>query len=127
MPMQPSLDPCSCSSFSRAQTSEAYSCQLIPCVLACSGLSSCLDALQPPAYESTLSFLVKPFFPHIVPILFIGARRRIKLPELRDIPLHLRSDPATEKLLAALAVEDSTSDRYLANVRFTLVLGLFLT
>ncbi|KAJ6555376.1 hypothetical protein DFH09DRAFT_1084930 [Mycena vulgaris] len=68
----------------------------------------------PPAYESTLSFLVKPFFPHIVPILFIGARRRIKLPELRDIPLHLRLDPATEKLLAALAVEDSTSDRYLA-------------
>ncbi|KAJ7216700.1 P-loop containing nucleoside triphosphate hydrolase protein [Mycena rebaudengoi] len=67
----------------------------------------------PPAYESTLSFLIKPFFPHIAPILYTGSRRRITLPELRDIPLYLRSDPATAKLLAALAVEDKTSSLYL--------------
>ncbi|KAJ7899195.1 P-loop containing nucleoside triphosphate hydrolase protein [Mycena olivaceomarginata] len=46
----------------------------------------------PPAYESTLSFLVKPFFPHIVPLLSTGYRR-ISLPELHGIPLYLRSDP----------------------------------
>ncbi|KAJ7737650.1 P-loop containing nucleoside triphosphate hydrolase protein [Mycena olivaceomarginata] len=72
----------------------------------------------PPAYESTLSFLVRPFFPHIIPILYAGSRRRITLPELRDIPLHLRSDPATEKLLAALAVEDKTDSWYLVKSTF---------
>ncbi|KAJ6524323.1 P-loop containing nucleoside triphosphate hydrolase protein [Mycena capillaripes] len=81
----------------------------------------------PPAYESTLSFLVKPFFPHIAPILFTGARRRITLPELRDIPLYLRSDPATEKLLSALAVEDSTSSRYLAKSTFRAFSSHFLS
>lgn len=75
------------------------------------------DAFQPPAYESTLSFLVKPFFPHILPLLYAGYHRRIMLSELRDIPLYLRSDPATEKLLAALAVEDKSNDRYLIRVR----------
>jgi hypothetical protein len=78
--------------------------------------SSHSNLFQPPAYESTLSFFVKPFFPHIVPLLYTGFRRRITLPELRDIPLYLRSDPATAKLLAALAVEDKTSSRYLAKV-----------
>ncbi|KAJ7138597.1 P-loop containing nucleoside triphosphate hydrolase protein [Mycena filopes] len=72
-----------------------------------------LPADPPPAYESTLSFLVKPFFPHLFPLLYIGSKRRLRLPELRDIPLHLRADPATERLLAALAREDKTSDRYL--------------
>ncbi|KAJ7359935.1 P-loop containing nucleoside triphosphate hydrolase protein [Mycena albidolilacea] len=72
----------------------------------------------PPAYESTLSFLVRPFFPHIIPILYAGSRRRITLPELRDIPLYLRSDPATEKLLAALAVEDKTDSWYLVKRTF---------
>ncbi|KAJ7138602.1 hypothetical protein C8R46DRAFT_1361683 [Mycena filopes] len=67
----------------------------------------------PPAYESTLSFLVKPFFPHLFPLLYVGSKRRLALPELRDIPLHLRADPATERLLAALASEDKSSDRYL--------------
>ncbi|KAJ7454284.1 hypothetical protein B0H11DRAFT_2287939 [Mycena galericulata] len=71
-----------------------------------------------PAYESTLSFLVKPFFPHIVPLLYLGSKRRITLPELRDIPLHLRADPATEKLLAALATGDKTSSRYLVKSTF---------
>jgi hypothetical protein len=52
-----------------------------------------------------------------VPILYTGSRRRITLPELRDIPLYLRSDPATEKLLVALAMEDKTSGRYLLKVR----------
>ncbi|KAJ7110721.1 P-loop containing nucleoside triphosphate hydrolase protein [Mycena crocata] len=80
-----------------------------------------------PAYESTLSFLVKPFFPHIVPILFVGSRRRLLLPELRDIPLFLRSDPATEKLLAALAVEDKTGDRYLAKSTFRAFKSHFLS
>ncbi|KAJ7348623.1 hypothetical protein DFH08DRAFT_808350 [Mycena albidolilacea] len=65
----------------------------------------------PPPYKSTLSFFVKPFFPHIVPLLHTGYRRRISLPELRDTPLHLRSDPATKKLLTTLAVEDKTSRR----------------
>ncbi|KAJ6492691.1 hypothetical protein DFH09DRAFT_1290842 [Mycena vulgaris] len=72
-----------------------------------------LPTNPPPAYESTLSFLVKSFFPHIVPLLYIGSKRRIKLPELRDIPVHLRADPATDQLLAALATEDKSSDRYL--------------
>ncbi|KAJ6528440.1 P-loop containing nucleoside triphosphate hydrolase protein [Mycena capillaripes] len=81
----------------------------------------------PPAYESTLSFLVKPFFPHIAPILFTGARRRLTLPELRDIPLYLRSDPATAKLLAALAVEDKTSNRYLIKSTFRAFGGHFLS
>jgi hypothetical protein len=77
------------------------------------------DVFQPPAYESTLSVLVKPFFLHLIPLLFTGSRRRITLPDLRDIPLYLRSDPATEKLLAALAVEDKNSNQYLVKVRLT--------
>ncbi|KAJ6535718.1 P-loop containing nucleoside triphosphate hydrolase protein [Mycena capillaripes] len=82
---------------------------------------------SPPAYESTLSFIAKPFFPHLVPIFFTGARRRITLPELRDIPLYLRSDPATVKLLAALAVEDRTSNRYLVKSTFRAFGGQFLS
>ncbi|KAJ6527114.1 P-loop containing nucleoside triphosphate hydrolase protein [Mycena capillaripes] len=81
----------------------------------------------PPTYESTLSFLIKPFFPHITPILFTGARRRITLPELRDIPLYLRSDPATQKLLAALAAEDQSSGWYLAKSTFRAFKGHFLS
>ncbi|KAF7364178.1 hypothetical protein MSAN_01077100 [Mycena sanguinolenta] len=81
----------------------------------------------PPAYESTLAFLVKPFFPHIIPILYTGYRRRITLPELHDIPLHLRSDPATEQLLAALATEDKTSTWYLAKSTFKAFRGNFLS
>ncbi|KAJ7364754.1 P-loop containing nucleoside triphosphate hydrolase protein [Mycena albidolilacea] len=81
----------------------------------------------PPAYESTLSVLVKPFFPHILPVLYTGSSRRITLPELRDIPLYLRADPATEKLLAALAVEDKTSSRYLAKSTFRAFSGHFLS
>ncbi|KAJ6612057.1 P-loop containing nucleoside triphosphate hydrolase protein [Mycena sp. CBHHK59/15] len=81
----------------------------------------------PPAYESTLSFLVKPFFPHIVPLLYTGYRRRITLPELRNIPLYLRSDPATERLMAALAIEDKTSSRYLAKSTFRAFSGHFLS
>ncbi|KAJ7489763.1 P-loop containing nucleoside triphosphate hydrolase protein [Mycena galericulata] len=72
----------------------------------------------PPAYESMLSFLVKPFFPHLVPLLYRGSKRRITLPELREIPVHLRADPATEKLLAALATRDKTSNRYLFKSTF---------
>lgn len=78
-----------------------------------------LDVFQPPAYESTLSVLVKPLFLHLIPLLFTGSRRRITIPDLCDIPLYLRSDPATEKLLAALAIEDKSSDRYLVKVRLT--------
>ncbi|KAJ7203983.1 P-loop containing nucleoside triphosphate hydrolase protein [Mycena rebaudengoi] len=80
-----------------------------------------------PAYESTLSFLVKPFFPHIFPLLYIGSKRRIKLPELRDIPLYLRADPATERLLAALVAGDKTSRRYLVKSTFTAFGGQFLS
>ncbi|KAJ7163527.1 P-loop containing nucleoside triphosphate hydrolase protein [Mycena crocata] len=80
-----------------------------------------------PAHESTLSFLVKPFFPHLLPILFTGYRRRITLPELRDIPLHLQADPATDKLLAALAIEDQTSSRYLVKSTLRAFGGHFLS
>ncbi|KAJ7753658.1 P-loop containing nucleoside triphosphate hydrolase protein, partial [Mycena maculata] len=80
----------------------------------------------PPTYESTLSFLAKPFFPHILPLLYIGSTRRIKLPELRNIPLYLRADPATEKLLAALATTDRTSKRYLLRSTFKAFGGQFL-
>ncbi|KAJ7079446.1 P-loop containing nucleoside triphosphate hydrolase protein [Mycena belliarum] len=72
----------------------------------------------PPAYESTLSFLVKPFFPHILPLLAVGSKRRIKLPELRDIPLDIRAAPATAALLAALATGDKTDARYLISSTF---------
>ncbi|KAF8171015.1 P-loop containing nucleoside triphosphate hydrolase protein [Mycena galopus ATCC 62051] len=80
-----------------------------------------------PAYESTISFLVRPFFPHIARILYTGSRRRIALPELREIPLYLKSDPATEKLLAALAIEDKTSSWYLAKSTFRAFSGHFLS
>ncbi|KAJ7759637.1 P-loop containing nucleoside triphosphate hydrolase protein [Mycena metata] len=86
-----------------------------------------LPTNPPPAYESTLSFFARPFFPHIVSLLFKGSRRRITLPELRDIPLHLRSGPATEKLVAALAVEDSKSDRYLIKSTFRAFSAHFLS
>ncbi|KAF8195279.1 P-loop containing nucleoside triphosphate hydrolase protein [Mycena galopus ATCC 62051] len=78
-----------------------------------------------PAYESTLSVLVKPFFLHLIPLLFTGSRRRITLPELCDIPLHLRSDPATEKLLAALAVENKDGNQYLVKSTFREFCGHF--
>ncbi|KAJ7924025.1 P-loop containing nucleoside triphosphate hydrolase protein [Mycena leptocephala] len=81
----------------------------------------------PPAYESTLSVLVKPFFLHLIPLLFTGSRRRITLPDLRDIPLYLRSDPATEKLLAALAVEDKNSNQYLVKSTFRAFRGHFFS
>ncbi|KAJ7664769.1 P-loop containing nucleoside triphosphate hydrolase protein [Mycena rosella] len=81
----------------------------------------------PPTYESTLSFLVRPFFPHILPLLYIGSKRRIKLSELRDIPLYLRADPATEKLLAALATGDETSKRYLIKSTFKAFGAQFLS
>ncbi|KAJ6470696.1 ABC transporter type 1, transmembrane domain-containing protein [Mycena vulgaris] len=81
----------------------------------------------PPAYESTLSFLAKPFFPHILPLLYIGSKRRITLPELRDIPLYLRADPATEKLLAALATSDKTSTLFLVKSTFKAFGGHFLS
>ena len=84
------------------------------------------DSLQPPAYESTLSILVKPFFPHIVPLLYIGSKRPIKLPELREIPLYLRAEPATEKLMAALATGDKGSSRYLVYSTFRAVGGKLL-
>ncbi|KAJ7644824.1 P-loop containing nucleoside triphosphate hydrolase protein [Roridomyces roridus] len=81
----------------------------------------------PPAYESTLSFLAKPFFPHIVPLLYIGSKRPIKLPELSDIPTYLQADPATEKLMAALATGDKTNPRYLINSTFRAMGGNFLS
>ncbi|KAF7339143.1 hypothetical protein MVEN_01991200 [Mycena venus] len=81
----------------------------------------------PPAYESTLSVLAKPFFLHFVPLLFAGSRRRITIPDLCDIPLYLRSDPATERLLAALAVEDKNSDRYLVKSTFRAFRGHFFS
>ncbi|KAJ7710388.1 P-loop containing nucleoside triphosphate hydrolase protein [Mycena rosella] len=81
----------------------------------------------PPAYESTLSLFVKPFFPHLIPLLFTGSHRRITLPDLCDIPLYLRSDPATEMLLAALAVEDKNSDRYLVKSTFRAFRGHFFS
>ncbi|KAF7339150.1 hypothetical protein MVEN_01992000 [Mycena venus] len=81
----------------------------------------------PPAYESTLSVLAKPFFLHFIPLLFTGSRRRITIPDLCDIPLYLRSDPATEKLLAALAVEDKSSDRYLVKSTFRAFRGHFFS
>ncbi|KAJ6447824.1 hypothetical protein C8R45DRAFT_1047297 [Mycena sanguinolenta] len=81
----------------------------------------------PHAYESTLSFLVKPFFPHIVPILYTGSHRRITLPELRDIPLYLRADPAMQRLLTALAVENQDSNWYLAKSTLRAFSGNFLS
>ncbi|KAJ6596244.1 P-loop containing nucleoside triphosphate hydrolase protein [Mycena vulgaris] len=81
----------------------------------------------PPAYESTLSFLAKPFFPHILPLLYIGSKRRITLLELRDIPLSLRADPVTEKLLAALATGDKTSTLFLVKSTFKAFGGQFLS
>ncbi|KAJ6470710.1 hypothetical protein DFH09DRAFT_1477440 [Mycena vulgaris] len=97
---------------SRERASAACCCRQIP---------------YPPAYESTLSFLVKPFFPHILPLLYIGSKGRIRLPELHNIPLHLKADPATEKLLAALATDDKTSNLYLLKSTFKVFGGQFLS
>jgi hypothetical protein len=59
---------------------------------------------------------VKPFFPHILSILFTSSRQRITLPKLHDFPLDLRSTPATRELEAALAVESQTKNQYLLRV-----------
>ncbi|KAK7017726.1 P-loop containing nucleoside triphosphate hydrolase protein [Favolaschia claudopus] len=80
-----------------------------------------------PAYESTLSFLVKPFFPHLLPLLYRGSKRRITLPELKEIPLHLQADPATEKLLVALAGEERKGGRYLLKSTFRAFRADFLS
>ncbi|KAK7008519.1 hypothetical protein R3P38DRAFT_2643731 [Favolaschia claudopus] len=56
----------------------------------------------PPSREETLSFLALPFFPTLLPILLAGARRRLLLSELHDIPRPLRADPATDLLEDAL-------------------------
>ncbi|KAJ7827389.1 P-loop containing nucleoside triphosphate hydrolase protein [Mycena leptocephala] len=119
--------------FSRARASAGYCSPWIPYVLfvfssspyVCNNLT--LIASQPPAYESTLSFLVKPFFPHILPILVTGSRRRITLPELHDFPLYLRSDPATRKLEAALAKEEQTKKQYLLRSTLRAFAGHFLS
>ncbi|KAJ7224728.1 P-loop containing nucleoside triphosphate hydrolase protein [Mycena haematopus] len=101
---------------------------LVLIILESKSKRSLLIPTDPPhAYESTLSFLVKPFFPHIVPILHTGSRRRITLPELHDIPLYLRADPATEKLLAALAIENKAGDWYLAKSTFRAFSGNFFS
>ncbi|KAJ6465983.1 P-loop containing nucleoside triphosphate hydrolase protein [Mycena vulgaris] len=68
---------------------------------------------------------LSPSFPHILPLLYIGSKRRITLPELRDIPLYLRADPATEKLLAALATSDKTSTLFLVKSTFKAFGGHF--
>ncbi|KAJ7880551.1 ABC transporter type 1, transmembrane domain-containing protein [Mycena olivaceomarginata] len=92
-----------------------------------SKLSLLIPMDPPPAYESTLSVLVKPLFLHLIPLLFTGSRRRITIPDLCDIPLYLRSDPATEKLLAALAIEEKSSDRYLVKSTFRAFRGHFFS
>ncbi|KAJ7624899.1 P-loop containing nucleoside triphosphate hydrolase protein [Roridomyces roridus] len=79
-----------------------------------------------PAYESTLSFLIRPFFPHIAPLLYAGSQRRLKLDELREIPLDLQADPATQKLMSALAKGDKKSEKYLFNSAFQAFGGQFL-
>ncbi|KAJ7676688.1 P-loop containing nucleoside triphosphate hydrolase protein [Mycena polygramma] len=80
-----------------------------------------------PPYESTLPLPLRPFFPHILPLLRAGARRRLTLPELSDIPLFLRAAPATDALLAALADEDAKGERYLVRSTFRAFSGHFLS
>ncbi|KAJ6476003.1 P-loop containing nucleoside triphosphate hydrolase protein [Mycena vitilis] len=80
-----------------------------------------------PPYESTLPLLLRPFFPHIIPLLRAGARRRLTLPELSEIPLFLRAAPATDALLAALADEDSKGKRYLVRSTYRAFSGHFLS
>ncbi|KAK7045035.1 P-loop containing nucleoside triphosphate hydrolase protein [Favolaschia claudopus] len=61
-----------------------------------------LPTYPPPSHEETLSFLTLPFFPTLLPILLAGARRRLLLSELHEIPRPLRADPATDLLEEAL-------------------------
>ncbi|KAJ7505071.1 P-loop containing nucleoside triphosphate hydrolase protein [Mycena galericulata] len=56
----------------------------------------------------------------------LGSKRRITLSELRNIPLDLGAAPATDKLLAALATGDKTSNQYLFKSTFKAFGGQFL-
>ncbi|KAF7360909.1 hypothetical protein MSAN_01120800 [Mycena sanguinolenta] len=123
----PLRELCALPLYVRADTTVTISLLILIFLEAKSKRSLLLPAHPPHAYESTLSFLVKPFFPHIVPILYTGSRRRITLPELHDIPLYLRADPATEKILAALAIENKDSKWYLAKSTFRAFSGNFLS
>ncbi|KAJ6476005.1 P-loop containing nucleoside triphosphate hydrolase protein [Mycena vitilis] len=68
----------------------------------------------------------------MLPLLRAGARRRLTLPELGDIPLFLRAAPATEALVAALKAEACVGEgekggRYLVRSTFRAFSGYFLS
>ncbi|KAK7018259.1 P-loop containing nucleoside triphosphate hydrolase protein [Favolaschia claudopus] len=109
-------------------TTLATSSLLLLVILESKSKRTLLVPMDPaPAYESTLSFLIKPFFPHLLPLLYRGSTRRITLPELKEIPTHLQADPATEKLLEALKGEERAGNRYLLKSTFRAFRADFLS
>lgn len=52
---------------------------------------------------TTSSFVVKPFFLHLFPLLWTGKRRRLGVEDLGTVPPHLLAAPTRKKLETALA------------------------
>lgn len=52
---------------------------------------------------STSSFVIKPFFLHLFPLLWTGKKRRLTVDDLGTIPSHLLAAPTREKLEVAIA------------------------
>jgi ATP-binding cassette subfamily C (CFTR/MRP) protein 1 len=63
--------------------------------------------------SATTSILVKPFFPHLIPLLYTGSKRRLTLDDLTRLPPHVLARPARLKLEAALREIDDKSPAYL--------------
>lgn len=57
--------------------------------------------------------MLKPFFFHLIPLLYIGSKRRLTLDDLGDVPVHLLAIPTRKRLEDALAKGDPTSPGYL--------------
>ncbi|KAL7413440.1 P-loop containing nucleoside triphosphate hydrolase protein [Mrakia frigida] len=62
---------------------------------------------------TTTSFLLKPFFPHLLPLLYLGYKRRLTLDDLESIPPHMLAVPAGAKLMNSLAKGDQSSTFFL--------------
>lgn len=74
----------------------------------------------------TTSFLLKPFFLHLLPLLYTGSKRMLTLDDLRDVPSHIQATPARDKLEAALKKCDQGHSRYLLKACFKAFAGGFL-
>lgn len=62
---------------------------------------------------TTTSFVLKPLFFHLLPLLYTGYKRRLTLDDLGDVPRHLLAVPARERLKKGLDKEDQARSTYL--------------